>query len=667
MDNDHQPLSGRRAGLGRPYQLLTWAILAVFLVLAGRLWQLQVVQGPEYLSRSDLNRTRKVDILPLRGLIMDRNGVVLVDNRASFDLCVKKADIKDPEPLLAELAVLTGRTPEELNLRYEALGRAGQNQCQALIHSLSREQLVAVESRRYRLPGVSILVSSGRRPLSDVLASHILGYLGEISQAQLMAERRRMEEEVRRMLREGETRRAAQMKVDFQFKPHQAGDLVGQFGIERSLEYDLAGRRGYSMREVDSRGRMIMEKEGLPPEPGHNIRLTLDSRLQALSMSLLDNRAGAIVVMDPRNFEVLALASNPTFLLSDFTGGLSAKRWRSLSEDRFKPMLNRAISGRYPPGSTFKIVVALAALAEGVIAPDTVFDCQGNLKLGDSVFNCHNYAGHGRVSLHRALMVSCDVYFYEVGRRLGIDRMARWAREKFGLGRRTGLDLPGEVEGVIPDTEWKRRETGRKWMPGETLPAAIGQGAVSTTPLQVAQFTAMLANGGRLYRPHLVKEVLDLEGRLVRTIEPELIYSLDLPPRFFQAVQNGLEAAVGEPGGTGRLAALPGLRVAGKTGTSQVVSNRIFQSYSYNQVPYRLRDHAWFSCYAPAKDPEVVVTVLLENTGGGGTFAAPVARHVLAAYFDPAITPLKLPRPQVQPDLELEGGLAPRLEWSQRD
>ena len=667
MDNDHQPLSGRRAGLGRPYQLLTWVVFAVFLALAGRLWHLQVVQGADFLSRSDLNRTKKVDALPLRGLIMDRNGVVLMDNRASFDLCVKKADIKDPEPLLAELATLTGRPQDELARRFEALGRTGQNQCQTLIYSLSRDQLVAVESRRYRLPGVSTLVSSGRQPLSDVLASHVLGYLGEISQAQLAAERRQMEEEVRRLVREGEIRRAAQMKVDFQFKPHQAGDLMGQSGIERSLEYDLAGRRGFSVREVDSRGRVILEREGLLPEPGHNVRLSLDSRLQALSMSLLNNRAGAIVVMDPRNFEVLALASNPTFLLSDFTGGLSADRWRSLSEDRFKPLLNRAISGRYPPGSTFKIVVALAALAEGVIVPETVFDCLGNLKLGDSVFNCHNYAGHGRVDLRKALMVSCDVYFYEVGRRLGIERMSRWAREKFGLGRRTGLDLPGEVDGIIPDSEWKRRETGRKWMPGETLPAAIGQGAVSTTPLQVAQFTAMLANGGRLYRPHLVKEVVDIEGRLVRTVEPELINSLDIPPRFFRAVQNGLEAAVGEPGGTGRLAALPGLRVAGKTGTSQVVSNRIFQSYSHNQVPYRLLDHAWFSCYAPAEDPEVVVTVLLENTGGGGTFAAPVARQILAAYFDPAITPLKLPRPQVQPDLELEGGLAPRLSGGQRD
>jgi len=218
----------------------------------------------------------------------------------------------------------------------------------------------------------------------------------------------------------------------------------------------------------------------------------------------------------------------------------------------------------------------------------------------------------------------------------------------------------------MPDTEWKRRVTGRKWMPGETLPVAIGQGAVSTTPLQVAQFTAMVANGGRLYRPHLVKDLLDVEGRLVRTVKPELVSRLDLAPRFFQAVRRGLETAV-EPGGTGRLAALPGRRVAGKTGTTQVVSNRVFQSFSHGQVPYRLRDHAWFSCYAPAEAPEVVVTVLLEHTGGGGAFAAPVARQILAAYFDQSIVPLKLPRPQVQPDLELEGGLAPRLDWGLRD
>ncbi|MCL2029570.1 MAG: penicillin-binding protein 2 [Deltaproteobacteria bacterium] len=662
MDKNHQPLSGRRAGLGRPYQLLSWGLFIVFLVLAARLWQLQVVRGPELLKRSDLNRTRKADILPVRGLIMDRNGVVLVENQPSFDLCVKKAEIKDPGPFLAELAGIMGR--EDLERRYQALGRAGQNQCQTLIHSLSREQLVAVESRRYRWPGVSIQVSSGRRPLSDVLASHVLGYLGEISQAQLSAERRRMDEEVRRLVREGETRQDAQMKVDLEFKPRQAGDLVGQSGLERSLDYELAGRRGHAMLEVDSRGRVVAETEGLSPEPGYSARLTLDSRLQALSMSLLDNRAGAIVVMDPRNFEILALASNPTFRLGDFTAGLSASRWQSLSEDRFKPLLNRAISGRYPPGSTFKIVVALAALAEGIITSETLFDCPGSLKLGDSVFNCHEHAGHGRVDLRQALMVSCDVYFYEVGRRLGVDRLARISRDYFGLGRRTGLDLPGEIDGIMPDSEWKRRTTGRKWMPGETLPVAIGQGAVSTTPLQVAQFTAMLANGGLLYRPRLVKELVDIEGRIVRTSEPELVSRLDLPPQFFRAVQDGLEASVSESAGTGRRAALPGRRVSGKTGTSQVVSNRIFQSFSRNQVPYRLRDHAWFSCYAPAEEPEVVVTVLLENTGGGGTFAAPLARSLLAAYFDPAIIHLKLPRPQVQPDLELEGGLAPRLEWS---
>lgn len=421
------------------------------------------------------------------------------------------------------------------------------------------------------------------------------------------------------------------------------------------------------MREVDSRGRVILEMDGLDPEPGHSVRLTIDSRLQALAMSLLDNRAGAIVVMDPRNFEILALASNPTFRLSDFSGGINAGRWRALNDDRFTPLVNRAISGRYPPGSTFKMVVALAALAEGVITPETTFDCLGSLKLGDSTFNCHNRFGHGKVDLHKSLMYSCDVYYYEVGRRLGIDRLARLARDFFGVGRPTGLDLVGEIGGVMPDTEWKKRVTGRRWMPGETLPAAIGQGAVNTTPLQVAQYTAVVANGGSLYRPRLVKDLVDIEGRLVRSVEPELVSKIDLAPRFLKAVQDGLEAVVASPAGTGRRAALPGLRISGKTGTSQVVSNRFFQNYSATRVPYRLRDHAWFTGYAPSNAPEVVVTVLLENTGGGGAFAAPVARQMLAAYFDPSIVPLKLPRPQIQPDLEQAGGLGVRLDRGQRD
>ncbi|MDR1921932.1 MAG: penicillin-binding protein 2, partial [Candidatus Adiutrix sp.] len=433
-------------------------------------------------------------------------------------------------------------------------------------------------------------------------------------------------------------------------KIHRPGDLIGQSGVEQSMEHYLQGRRGSMVREVDSRGRVLREISSVPPEPGYNVRLTLDSRLQALSQAVLGERAGAIVVMDPRNFEILALASSPTFSLDDFVGGISSKRWQSLRDDPFHPMENRAVAGQYPPGSTFKIVVALAALAEGVISPETVFQCNGSLRLGNHDFRCHNRGGHGPVDLKKALMVSCDVYFYEAGRRLGVDRLARRAREFFGLGRKLGMDLLTEQAGLIPDTGWKRRRFNQRWAPGETLPVSIGQGYVLCSPLQVAQYTAALANGGFLYRPHLVKEIVGVNGEVVEKFEPELISAINVEPRFIESVQAGLEAVVNEPGGTGRRGALPDVHVSGKTGTSQVVSLKRYQGYAKSKLPYNFRDHAWFTGYAPSDRPEVVVTVLLEHAGGGGANAAPAARRMLAAYFDENIVAGVLPPPQAQPD-----------------
>ncbi|MDR2826699.1 MAG: penicillin-binding protein 2 [Candidatus Adiutrix intracellularis] len=652
---DHPFIEKINRSRGR-YVLLFWSMILFFLLLAGRLWYLQVLKGPELLNRSETNRIVMVDLPPVRGLIMDRNGVVLVDNRATFDLVVKKSEIKDAEPLLAEIASATGRSLGSLIKKYRALPKKTTN-FSVLIHALNREELVALETRRYRLPGASIEVNYGRQPLSDVLASHLLGYLGGISSSQLKAERLFIKSELRRLVREGETREAAQTQIYSRYKPHRIGDLVGQSGVEQSLEFELQGRRGYAVREVDSRGRIVKEMGGVNPEPGHNIRLTIDSRLQAVAMSLLNSRAGAIVVIDPRNFEILALASSPTFRLSDFTGGINAQRWSSLIKDRFHPLINRAISGQYPPGSTFKIVVALAALAEGVITPRTTFHCSGSLQTGDITLGCHNRFGHGTLDLKGALTYSCDVYFYEVGRRLGINRLVQFAREFFGLGRCTGIDLRAEAAGVIPDPEWKQRTKGQKWTPGETMLVSIGQGSVLTTPLQVAQYTAMVANRGRLFRPQLLKDIIDVEGRLVRNVEPEIISQMNIDSQIMKAVRESLEAVVDSPWGTGRRAALPGLRVSGKTGTSQVVSNKVYQNYSSRQLPYEYRDHAWFTSYAPSDEPEVVVTVLLENTGGGGVYAAPLAKQMLAAFFNPSIMAAKLPRPQLQPDREQDDGI----------
>jgi penicillin-binding protein 2 len=364
----------------------------------------------------------------------------------------------------------------------------------------------------------------------------------------------------------------------------------------------------------------------------------------------LGEQAGAIVVLDPRNFEILAMASSPMYNLQDVVGGVSVDRWRSLNDDPFTPMQNRAVSGLYPPGSTFKIAVSLAALAEGVITPETIFNCGGVLRLGNYPFHCWARGGHGPLDLKASLKQSCDVYYYEVGRRLGVDRLAARVREFFGLGRKLGLELPAEQGGLVPDQDWKMRRFGRAWNAGETLPVSIGQGYLLTTPLQVAQYTGVVANGGTLYRPHLVKEIVDFEGKRVQNTIAEALNVMDVEPGHVRAVQAGLEAVVNEAGGTGRRAGLEGVRVAGKTGTSQTVGLERYQSYSTSTRPYKFRDHAWFTAYAPAESPEVVVTVLLEHSGGGAAVAAPVAAKVLAAYFDPSIDTMRMPPYQAQPD-----------------
>jgi penicillin-binding protein 2 len=488
---------------------------------------------------------------------------------------------------------------------------------------LSRADLTMLETRRYYLEGLSVRVNSVRKPMSGSFAPHVIGYLGEISQAQLSGGN---------------------------YEGLSQGDLIGQSGVEQSMDRLLQGKKGQRLMTVDSKGRLLEELESKYPDPGHNLVLTLDSRLQRVSQALLGERAGAIVIMDPRNFEILALASSPYFNLDDFTGGVSRERWKSLNDDPFHPMENRAVGGQYPPGSTFKIAVSLSAMAEGVITPETTFHCGGGLRMGDHVFGCWNRRGHGSVNLFRSLKESCDVYYYEVGRRLGVDRMAKRAREFFGLGRTLGVDLDTERAGLVPDQDWKLRRYKAPWNLGETLPVSIGQGYLLTTPLQVAQYTAVAANGGSLMRPHLVKEITDFEGRVIRRAEPELINKIKLNPEYVETVRKGMEAVANDPGGTGGRARHPKIRIAGKTGTAQVVSLKKYQGYSAQGRPYKYQDHAWYTSYAPADKPEVVVTVLLEHTGGGGRMAAPIAGKVLEAYFDHTIDTKIMPPYQAQPD-----------------
>jgi penicillin-binding protein 2 len=598
-------------------------LVLIFSVLVLRLWFLQIAKGSDYLNRAENNHIKQLEMPSTRGLILDRDGKPLVENQAVFDLLVTPKEVTNPEELAIEVGKILGRDSVDLLDRYNKISSVKYYSTNTWLTGLTRADLALIESRRHRLDGLSIEVNSVRRPLRGDFAPHVMGYVSQISQSQLDG-------------------------GDYPgFRP---GELVGQSGLEQSLEKYLQGRRGSRLVTVDSKGRILEELDADYPSPGYNIRLTIDSRLQRVAQALLGEHSGAVVVLDPRNFEILALASSPMYNLNDFIGGISQENWTSLNEDPFTPMQNRAVNGQYPPGSTFKIAVSLAALAEGVITPDTTFNCGGVLRMGNHPFRCWARSGHGSINLFNSLKYSCDIYYYEVGRRLGIDRLAARVREFFGLGRTLGLELSSEQAGLVPDQAWKMRRLGRSWNPGETLPVSIGQGYLLTTPLQVAQYTGVLANGGTLYRPHLVKEVVDFDGKIVHNTVPEVINTVPVNPDYFEIVRRGLQAVVNEPGGTGRRARLPDVLVAGKTGTSQTVSLERFQSYTAANRPYKLRDHAWFTAYAPAEKPEVVVTILLEHTGGGGAKAAPVAAKMMAAYFDKSIDTHLMPPFQVQPD-----------------
>jgi penicillin-binding protein 2 len=544
----------------------------------------------------------------------------------SYELLITPKEAGGPEELeglSSRIGALLSRDPGDLYRKSLQIRAKSQYEPGVWINDLTRADVALLETRRYGFLGLTVRVNSMRKPLSGSFAPHVIGYLGEISQRQLDSGA---------------------------FQGLMPGDLIGQSGIEQSMDRWLQGGKGRRLMTVDSKGRLLEELERDFPEPGRNVVLTIDSRMQRVAQALLAEKAGAIVVMDPRNFEILALASSPYFNLDDFTGGVGGDRWKSLMEDPFHPMENRAVGGQYPPGSTFKIAMSISALAEGVITPETTFGCRGGLRMGDHIFGCWNRRGHGAVNLHRSLKESCDVYSSEVGRRLGVDRIAKNVRAFFGLGRTLGVDLLTERPGLVPDQDWKLRRFKAPWNAGETLPVSIGQGYLLATPLQVAQFTAVAANGGSLMRPHLVKEIVDFEGRVIERPEPEALNTLPLSPEIVNKVRKGMEGVVNDPGGTGRRAQVAGVRVAGKTGTSQVVSLKRFQGYTTAGRPYKYRDHAWYTSYAPAEEPEVVVTVLLEHSGGGGAMAAPVAGKVLKAWFDKTID-VKVPPPfQAQPD-----------------
>lgn len=573
---------------------LRWlcGVLGVALaVVIGAYWYHQIIRAEHYERLAENNRLRVLRLDAPRGLIYDRSGRILVENTPTFRLMIDRSASSDLGASLAFAAGILGREERELRAALERHRGVAREVPVLLAEDLELTQVARFEVSEPEHPEFEISTSRRRLYRHSFQTAHVVGYLGEPTPAEHDRD-----------------------------DSLAAGDLVGRSGVELLRDRRLRGNHGERIVVVDSRGRLMGEDvRRADAEPGESVTLTIDLRLQQLAESLLADRAGAIVALDPRDGAVRAMVSSPSFDPNRFAGRLSQEDWDRIVDAPGKPLQNRAIQNTYPPGSVFKIVMAVAGLAEGLLRPEERVYCSGATRLYDRRWRCWQSRGHGFVDLRAALQHSCDTYFYRQGVKIGIEVIAAYAR-RFGLGGRTGVELPGESEGLVPDPEWSRDRRGYPWYPGETVSVAIGQGPLLTSPLQVAVMTAAVANGGFRVRPHLVAgggeppEPLGLDAEVISFVAEALA----------NVVANG----------TGRSARTPVVAVAGKTGTAQVVAQETW--IRSEDLPPDQADHAWFTSYAPVDAPELVVVVFVENGGRGSEAAAPLARELLEDHFGAA-------------------------------
>ena len=585
------------------------AVLVLFGLTLVRLWHLQVAEGDQYRSLSENNRVRLKRVRATRGTILDRKGNVLVDNRPSFDLVMVPEDTHDVPRTIAALHRLLGAQAGDLAGAVAAASNRPPFEEVILQRDLPWESIVALETHQFDLPGVSVQVGPRRTYPFGKVAAHLLGYVGEVNDRELKD-------------RQG----------------YHLGDLIGKAGAERYWEDYLRGTDGGQQVEVDAVGRKLRVLSEVEEIPGNNLVLTVDRELQLATEDALGEYEGAIVALDVRTGEVLSMVSRPAFDPNIFARGIRRAEWRGLVEDRKRPLNSKAIQGTYPPGSTFKIIMAAAALEEGVINPFTGIFCGGGMFFGNRTFRCWRKGGHGTVNVHEALVRSCDVFFYQVGQRLGVDTIAEYAH-KFGLGAPTGIALEHESSGIIPTSAWKRQRFGEPWYAGETLSIAIGQGYVTSTPLQMANAMAAIANGGTVFKPQFVKRVENSDGTVVKEQPPIETGELGFKKSTILQIRQALFDVVASSRGTGSKARVPGIEVGGKTGTSQV-GKLGAERLKQHKFQRERKDHAWFVAFAPVSNPEIAVAVLAEHAGEhGGTVAAPIARKVIAHYFRVALPP----------------------------
>jgi len=605
---------------------LLWGIVALFVFLAGSFWFVQGVQAEKYRGLSEANALREIEIPAKRGLVMDRTGKILADNRPAYSLQIDrvvlkplvKADANHKARLIEFLSTVLALPPQEVQARWD-------KQSAAIVHTqpfviaeeLTMGQVATVQAQSVVFPEVNVVPVQRRNYSYGPMAAHVLGFIGEVGEKELA-----QNEELKQ------------------------GDLIGKRGVELMYDSYLRGRSGAEYWEYDADGRRLSEYAPARkvPVPGDNIYLTVDFELQRRAEQYFaeNEMVGSAIALDPRNGEVLAMVSSPTFNPNVFSKRFTPDVYKLITSNPFKIELNRAIQGLYSPGSVFKVVMAMAGLSEGAIGPGTTFNCGGSGVFRGRRFRCWRREGHGAVNVETAMMKSCDIFFYNTGDRLGVDKIHDYA-QKLTFGEISHIDLDGERAGLVPSTKWANEKQHRKWYPSETISVSIGQGPLIVTPLQVANMMAAVANGGKVFQPHVVRYVdrVQKDGSYKRFRVPSrVIHEVALAPNAIRAVKEGLWKVVNADGGTGGNARIEGLDISGKTGTVQVIAQHGW--VRAEGLPFKYRDHAWFASFASLNSPQMVVVVFIEHGGHGGTDAAPLAKLLYEARFRDKVTGAKL-------------------------
>jgi penicillin-binding protein 2 len=570
-------------------------ILLALIVLCMRLFDLQILKGDDMRRLSEQNRVRVKKILAPRGMVYDRTGKVVADTRPSFNLYVIREDIRDFNQTVDGLAKLLGMDREEVITKLKDARDYPSSFPVKVESDLNMDQVAKVEANKFYLPGVIIQIEPKRNYPYGIMLAHALGYVSEVSGEELKTK---------------------------EYKEYAPGDYVGKFGLEKQYEQYLRGIDGEQRVEVDATGREVRVLDTREPIAGNSVHLNIDLELQIATEKAFEGKKGGCVVSDPKTGGVLVLVSRPAFDPNKLSSGVTKDYWAQISTDKAHPLQNRATQGRFPPGSTFKMVPAMAALNKSVINERTSFSCSGGFVFGNRTFKCWKKGGHGSVAVHRGIVESCDVFFYNVGLKVGVDAIHDMAKT-VGLTKLTGIDLPGEKAGVVPSTEWKRKTLGEKWYEGETVSVAIGQGAVWLTPVQLMQLAAFMANEGVTFKPQLVNKIVSPQGKAVKVFEPVMSANSNISKQAITLVRDAMKGVVNEPGGTAYASRLQNVNMSGKTGTAQSTSAGLGKG-----------DHAWFVAFAPHENPTLAMAVLVEYGGHGASTSAPIAKIVTQSYLN---------------------------------